>query len=34
MIIQTADEAKFRRLAEHWKASPDLIGFRISPTGD
>jgi putative Mg2+ transporter-C (MgtC) family protein len=34
MVIRTPDEANFRRLAEHWKAAPDLIGFRISPTGD
>lgn len=34
MMIRTADEANFRALAEHWKAMPDLIGFRISPTGD
>jgi putative Mg2+ transporter-C (MgtC) family protein len=34
MMIRTGDEPNFRALAEHWKATPDLIGFRISPTGD
>jgi putative Mg2+ transporter-C (MgtC) family protein len=34
MIVATAAEANFGRLAEHWKANADLIGFRISPTGD